>query len=148
MVKITDRDITDCLESSLNELCPGLVISKSHFKELVSVEIAFCSEVFSGTLQFSSDEQFIATVSPIKLKDEADKLDYCQEFCNILMGRFRYNLLELGIDVSFGVPRVSCTFSQEGEDRFEKAFKYKGSSSKLCLIYKLDKDFSQKCSFY
>ena len=53
---------------------------ESHFKELVSVEMPFYSEVFSGNLCFSSDEPFIATVSPIKLKDEADKLDYCRSF--------------------------------------------------------------------
>ncbi len=98
MVKITDRDITDCLQFSLKELCPGVMSSKSRFKELVSVEIPFHSEVFSGILQFSSDEPFIANVSPIKLKHPDDKLDYSQEFCNILMGRFRYHLLELGLD--------------------------------------------------
>lgn len=142
MLRVTPRDITDCLEFSFNELCPGILNSDSDFKEIYSVEMPFHSRLISGTLQFTSEDSFITTVSPIRLKDSSDKLDYCQEFCNILMGRFRYHLLDLGVDVSFGIPRVAGTLTEEGNDLFERYFKYKGASSKLGLIYKFD----EKCS--
>ena len=53
------------------------------------------------------------------------------------MGRFRYKLLDLGIDISSSIPKSAARVEKHGYEKFEKSFVHEGVSSSLELIYEL-----------